>query len=51
VVNYADQVGLGDFNGASPISLRNFLLVRGCWFGGRVWVLISSNQLLDEGKC
>jgi len=30
---------------------RNFYLVRGCWFGGRVWVLTSSNQLLDKGKC
>jgi DNA-directed RNA polymerase subunit N (RpoN/RPB10) len=28
-----------------------FHLVRGCWFGGRVWDLTSSNQLLDKGKC
>ena len=26
-------------------------LVRGCLFGGRVWDLTSSNQLLDKGKC
>lgn len=26
-------------------------LVRGRWFGGRVWALTSSNQLLNKGKC
>ena len=41
------QIGLEGFRR----SACSFHLVRSCLFGGRVWDLTSSKQLLDKGKC